>query len=106
MHKGIVYLYAYPVIFFIFAGKDTCGIVVKRRGYAETFIYKACRVQQCWKRAYHFNLSEIAYFNCANGWFGYAVIRVNIRQRLILRGLWQIEDKGDNLMWLIRLAAC
>jgi len=101
-----MHLYAYPVIFFIFAGKDACGIVVKRRGYAEAFIYKACRVQQCWKRAYHFNLSEIAYFNCANSWFGYAVIRVNILQRLILRGLWQIEDKGGDLMWSGGLAAC
>ena len=106
MHKGNVYLYAYPVIFFIFACKDACGIVVKRRGYAEAFVYKAFGAQLCWKRAYHFNLSEIAYFNCANGWFGYAVICVNIRQRLILRGLWQIEDKGVDLMWLIRLAAC
>jgi hypothetical protein len=106
LRKGGMHLYAYPVIFFIFACIDAYGIVVKRRRYAEAFIYKASRVQQCWKRAYRFNLSEIAYFNCANGWFGYAVIRVNIRQRLILRGLWQIEDKGDDLMWLIRLAAC
>ena len=75
-------------MFFIFACKDDCGIVVKRREYAEAFIYKAFEAQQCWKRAYHSNLSEIAYFNCANGWFGYAVIDVNILQTLILRGLW------------------
>ena len=101
-----MYLYAYPVIFFIFACRDACGIVGNRSGYAQAFIYKACRVQQCWKRAYHFNLSEIAYFNCANSWFGYVVICVNILQSLILQGLWQIEDKGVDLMWLSRLATC
>ena len=101
-----MHLYAYPVIFFIFACKDACGIVVKRRGYAEAFIYKACGGQQCWKKVYHSDLSEIAYFYCANGWFGYAVICVNMLQRLILRGLWQIEDKGVDLMWSSGLATC
>lgn len=43
--KGGMHLYAYPVIIFIFAGKDDCGIVVKRRGYAEAFIYKACEAR-------------------------------------------------------------
>ncbi len=106
MHKGIVYLYAYPVIFFIFAGKDAFGIVVKRRGYAEAFVYKTYGDQQCWKRAYHSDLSVIAYFNCAKSWFGYVVIHVNILQSLILLGLWQIEDKGVDLMWSSRLATC
>ena len=101
-----MYLYAYPVIFFIFACKDACGIVVKRRGYAEAFVYKAFGAQLCCKRAYHSELSEIAYFNCANSWFGYIVIYVNILQSMILQGLWQIEDKGVDLMWSSRLATC
>lgn len=101
-----MYLYAYPVIFFIFACKDACGIVVKRRGYAEAFVFKGYRGQHCCKRAYCSDLSEVAYFNCANGWYGYAVICVNIRQRLILRDLWQIEDKGVDLIWLSTLAVC
>ena len=50
MHKGNVYLYAYPVIFFIFARIKGCGIVVKRRGYAEAFVYKAFGAQLCCKR--------------------------------------------------------
>ena len=33
-------LYAYPVIFFIFACNEGYGIVVKRSEYAEAFIYK------------------------------------------------------------------
>lgn len=101
-----MYLYAYPVIFFIFACKDACGIVVKRSGYAEAFIFRGYRGQHFCKCGYWYGLSEVAYFNCTNGWFGYAVIRVNVRQRLILRGLWQVEDKGVDLMWLSRLAAC
>ena len=34
-----MHLYAYPVIFFIFDCKYGYGIVVKRSGYAEAFIY-------------------------------------------------------------------
>ena len=58
--KESMHLYAYPVIFFIFAGKDACGIVVKRRGYAEAFIYKAFGAQLCCKRVYYSDLSENA----------------------------------------------
>lgn len=101
-----MHLYAYPVIFFIFACKDACGIVVKRRGYAEAFIYKAFGAQLCCKRVYYSDLSENAYFARTNGWSGYAVIRVNILQTLILRGLCLIEDKGVDLMWSSRLATC
>lgn len=55
-----MHLYAYPVIFCIFACIEGCGIVVKRSGYAEAFIYKACGGQQCCKRAYYSDLSEDA----------------------------------------------
>jgi len=101
-----MHLYAYPVIFFIFAGEDACGIVVKRRGYAETFIYKAFGAQLCCKMAYYSDLSENALFARADGWYGYAVIHVNILQSLILQGLWQIEDKGVDLMWSSGVATC
>ncbi len=60
MRKGGMHLYAYPVIFFIFACIDAYGIVVKRREYAEAFIYKAFGAQLCCKRAYYFDLSEVA----------------------------------------------
>lgn len=55
-----MYLYAYPVIFFIFACNYGYGIVVKRSGYAEAFIYKTFGVQLCCKRAYYSDLSEVA----------------------------------------------
>ena len=55
-----MHLYAYPVIFFIFACTNVCGIVVKRRGYAEAFIYKAFGARLCCKRAYCSDLSENA----------------------------------------------
>jgi hypothetical protein len=58
--KESMHLYAYPVIFFIFACKDAYGIVVKRRRYAEAFIYKACEARQCCKRGYRFDISEVA----------------------------------------------
>ena len=55
-----LYLYAYPVIFFIFACIKGCGIAVKHRGYADAFIYKAFGAQLCCKRVYYSDLSENA----------------------------------------------
>ena len=37
-------LYAYPVIFLIFACKDACGIGGNRSGYAEAFVFWATEV--------------------------------------------------------------
>lgn len=47
-------------IFYIFACKDDCGIVVKRSGYAEAFIYKGYGDRQCCYSACQSDISEVA----------------------------------------------